>query len=327
MQHEDHFRVLLRDTVNLSQFKLDTLDDRVAKIYRALKADPDIGSRVSGMSKQGSWAHETIIDPVGKNEFDADFMLYLDSDPAWTPRNYLNGVKSALGRSQHYRDMPVERKRRCVRVRYANSCHIDIVPAIREFDQEFVPFYTDDTWERTDPEGFTAWMRDKDGIAGGNLRRVIRLMKFLRDHRGSFTGTRSVILTALLGQQVESINKYADPGYYKNVPTTLLHVVSDLDTYLWANPTAPPIQDPSGSGATFNHRLPPETYSQLRDRIHKHAADMNEAYHCTDRAASVAKWKALFGEGFKAPEVSETSKPFGVPDVAKTSPSLSGRAG
>jgi hypothetical protein len=327
MQLEDHFGVLLRDTVNLSQFRLDTLDDRVAKIYSALKDDTELGPRVLGMSKQGSWAHRTIINPVGDNEFDADFMLYLEDDTEWPAKDFLTNVKSALMRSPVYGKMTVNRKNRCVRVVYANSCHIDIVPAITRGGLEYVANYEDDNWELTDPEGFTAWMKEKDTITGGNLRRVIRLMKFLRDHRGSFTGTRSVILTTLLGEQVSAFRTFGDSGYYKNVPNTLLHIVRDLDEYLQANPTKPVIMDPSGSGTSFDHRWSQETYANFRDRIHTYAADMDAAYSSTDKDDSVSKWQALFGNGFKAPTTSESSTPFGEPKSAPASTSLSGRAG
>jgi hypothetical protein len=327
MQLEGHFGVLLSDTVNISHFKLDLLDRRVSAIYEALSADPLLGPRVEGMSKQGSWAHRTIINPVGENEFDADFMLYLDDDADWNPRDYLSAVKTALSNHPVYGSMPVERKKRCVRVIYSNSCHVDIVPAIRRGGAEYVPFFKDNSWERTDPEGFTAWMKDKDGTAGGELRRVIRLMKFLRDHRNSFTGTRSVILTTLLGEQVTASNKYFDPGYYKNVPTALLHIVSDLDQYLWSRPVMPTIADPSGSGATFDHRWNQETYAYFRERIHAHAEEIEDAYRCLDKNESVSKWQALFGDGFKAPQTGGATKPFGVPEVAPASTRLSGRAG
>ena len=60
MQLADHFDVLLKDTVNLSQPKLDLLETRVDSIYEALKADDEIGSLISGKSPQGSWgsAHD-----------------------------------------------------------------------------------------------------------------------------------------------------------------------------------------------------------------------------------------------------------------------------
>lgn len=230
-------------------------------------------------------------------------------------------------RSPIYGKMTVTRKNRCVRVVYANSCHIDIVPAIERGGLEYVANYKDDQWERTDPEGFTRWMKEKDDLAGGNLRRIIRLMKFLRDHRGSFTGTRSVILTTLLGEQVSVFRTLGDAGYYKNVPTALFHIISDLDEYLWANPTKPMVMDPSGSGASFDHRWSQETYSYFRERVHAHAAEMKAAYESTTKDDSVAKWQELFGQGFKAPSTSESSTPFGEPKSAPASTSLSGRAG
>lgn len=327
MQLADHFGVLLRDTVNLSQFRLGTLDDRVGKIYSALQKDEELGPRVLGMNKQGSWAHRTIISPVGDNEFDADFMLYLEDDTAWTPQDYLTNVKSALMRNSVYGSMTVNRKNRCVRVVYANSCHIDIVPAIQRGGLEYVANFRDNQWEATDPDGFTRWMKEKDDLTGGNLRRVIRLVKFLRDHRGSFKGTRSVILTTLLGEQVHAHRTFGDAAYYKNVPTSLIHIIEDLDEYLWANPTKPIIMDPSGSGASFDHRWTQETYAYFRERIHVHAAEMRAAYDSLSKDDSVEKWQAQFGEGFKAPTTSESSTPFGEPTSAPASTSLSGRAG
>jgi hypothetical protein len=54
----------------------------------------------------------------------------------------------------------------------------------------------EDTWEDTDPAGFTDWMKQKNDLTGGNLKRVIRLFKYLRDHQDHFKLTRSVLLTA-----------------------------------------------------------------------------------------------------------------------------------
>ena len=43
MKLTDYFNVLLKDTVNLGQVKLDSLDSRVEAVYKALKADEQIG--------------------------------------------------------------------------------------------------------------------------------------------------------------------------------------------------------------------------------------------------------------------------------------------
>jgi hypothetical protein len=331
MQLVDHFDVLLRDTVNLSQFKLDTLDSRVTAIYNALKADGELGPYVRGKLPQGSWAHRTIISPVGDNEFDADFMLLLRENPDWSasPKTYIEKLYAALHGHSVYGSMPHSRKCRCVRLVYANSCHVDIVPYLKLGNGRKVIVNRDnDDWEDTDPEGFTAWMREKDQTANNNLRKVIRLMKYLRDHKNSFTGTRSVILTTVLGQQISATKKFFNIGYYSNVPTAMVHIVNDLDAWLRANPTKPSIPDPSGSGVTFDHRWNQTTYSYFRDRIHALAAEMQDAYDEQDRDTSVSKWQAIFGSGFKAPEAKHSSGRFGTAAAATaTTIGRSGRAG
>jgi Second Messenger Oligonucleotide or Dinucleotide Synthetase domain len=330
VQHADYFDVLLKDTVNLSQFKLDLLSDRVDAIYKALKDDDEIGSLILGKSPQGSWAHRTIISPVGTNEFDADFMLLMEENPDWadSPKTYIEKVYSALHRHSVYKDMPYSRKCRCVRLVYANSMHVDIVPYLTLSNgRQVIVNRDEDEWEDTDPEGFTAWMREKDTLANGNLRKVIRLMKYLRDHKNSFTGTRSIILTTLLGEQVTTTRKIIDPGCYSNVPTALLHIVKDLDDWLQARPVKPSISDPSGSGATFDHRWDQSTYSYFRDRIHAHAAEIEAAYEETDKDTSVRLWQAIFGDGFKAPTTSSSSAKFPTAPAAGTTVGRSGRAG
>ena len=331
MKLTDYFNVLLRDTVNLSQAKLETLDSRVDKVYKALDTDEQIGHFIIGMTPQGSWAHKTIINPVGNNEFDADFMLDMSENPDWSddPKNYIEEVYAALHRHSIYGKMPHSRKCRCVRLVYANSMHLDIVPHLNLSDQSEVIVNRDDNiWEQTNPQGFTDWMRSKDTLAAGNLRKVIRLMKYLRDHKNSFTGTRSILLTTLLGEQVTELHTMCDTGYYSDVPTALLHLVKDLDDWLQARPTKPSILDPSGSGATFDHRWEQPTYSYFRDRIHVHASEIEDAYRENNKERSIEMWQSIFGDGFKAPSIpsSRAKFPVATPMAASTVGRL-GRAG
>jgi hypothetical protein len=331
MQLVDHFDVLLKDTVNLSQPKLDLLETRVDSIYEALKADDEIGSLISGKSPQGSWAQRTIINPVGKNEFDADFMLDMKENLDWStsPKTYIDQVYAALHRHGIYKNTPHSRKCRCVSLVYANSMHVDIVPHLNLADgREVIVNRDDNDWEKTNPQGFTAWMKDKDSIANGNLRKIIRLMKYLRNHKGSFTGTRSILLTTLLGERVSNLQVISDPGYYSNVPTTLLHVIKDLDAWLQEWQTKPSIPDPSNPEINFDHRWDQTTYSYFRDRIHAHAAEIEEAYEEPDKDRSVRKWQDIFGGGFKAPTSSSSSPKFpGAAPAAASTVRRPGRAG
>jgi hypothetical protein len=320
MKHTDYFNNFLTNTVNLSQFNLDILAGRVDAIYAALKADPDLGPRIITKIPQGSWAQETIISPQNDKPFDADFLLQMKEEHDWSDnvQEYINAVYHVIHHHSTYGNMPHNRKCRCVYVEYANNqMHVDIVPYVVLGDGRQVIINRDDQeFETTNPAGFTQWMKDKDKIANRNLRKVIRLLKFLRDQRNSFTGTKSILITTLLGEQVFEWRKIYDPGYYSDLPTALLHMVSDLDQYLQQNWTKPSIADPSNPSVNFDRRWTPETYSYFRDRIHAHAAEIDDAYHEADEDKSIAKWQKLFGDEFQAPETSSSSTKFGAAGAA-----------
>lgn len=314
MKHTDYFRNFLDNTVNLSKYKLETLSSRVDTIYGVLKADDDVGPLIKKKIPQGSWPQKTIINPQNGKAFDGDFMVQMVEDPEWADdlKKYGDAIYNVLHNTSPYKDMPHGRKCRCVYVQYANNAmHVDIVPfVVRSNGTQWIVNRDSNKWERTDTDGFTNWMKKHDKIADRRLREVIRIMKFLRDHKNSFTGTKSILLTTLLGERVEEWRKIVDPGYYGDLPTALLHIVSDLDEWLQARPTKPVIMDPSGTGTSFDHRWRQETYSYFRKRIHKHAAEIKAAYKETDFDESVKKWRDLFGDGFKAPESSTTSPKY-----------------
>jgi hypothetical protein len=305
------FNAFMTNTVNINKTRLDSLDTSVEAIYEALKADGEIGPLVLGYEPQGSWPHETIIKPAEGVEFDADFMLVMKEQPDWadSPKTYISKVRSALARHGTYGELVQPVKNRCVRVVYAGDYHVDVVPylALADGRQVIVNGETDG-WEDTDPAGFTEWMKGKNDTSGGHLKKVIRLFKYLRDHQDNFKLTRSVLITALLGERVNSANLIADPGYYEDLPTAFFNLVSDLNVWLQANPSMPSIVDPSGATdpqgnpVTFDHRWSPSTYRALRTRIDELAALTKTAYEDnTSFERSLELWQRVFGTDFKLP--------------------------
>lgn len=162
----------------LGKFRLELLDDRVNAIYNTLKADADLKDRIVAKIPRGSWPQRTIINPVNGKPFDADFMLQLKEEPAWADdvKQYSNAVYKALDNHPTYKSMSHGRKCRCVYIEYANNAmHVDVVPSVVLSDGRKVIVNRDEnSWENTNPEGFTDWMKTKDGITNGNLRKVIR---------------------------------------------------------------------------------------------------------------------------------------------------------
>ncbi|SMQ72344.1 hypothetical protein SAMN06295909_2641 [Plantibacter sp. VKM Ac-1784] len=323
MKLEGHFNALLKDTVNLSLPRLEKMESRAESIYGALQDDSTVGPMVVKKTRQGSWAQGTIINPPAGKDFDADFTLQLELQEGWEPQDYLRAVRRALKDSTIYGEMTLERKNRCVRVVYANAFHVDVVPAVVQGAAEYIANYETNSWELTNPDGFTVWMQEKDATAQSNLRRVIRLMKYVRHHRG-FTGVRSIILTTLLGEQVEASRKFADPGYYQDLPTAFTHLICDLDDYIWPQIEQPSVADPSGTGLTFDHRWLPGTYSNFRSRLHSIAETTRAAFASSNRDESEELWREIFGDRFTDGSKKTDPRPF-APTV--TPGYVPGRAG
>lgn len=311
MQFDNDFNTFLKEAVNLPQGKLDQLSDRVNAIYNALGKDATYGGLITDKISQGSWAHRTIIKPKDGAEYDADFLLCVDVNSVWSndKAQYIEQLYWALGRAGY--DGKCTRKTRCVRVQYANDCHVDIVPYVDTWQgQRIVNKITGD-WEDTNPEGFTDWMRQRDEWTTKNFRKVVRLMKHIRDNHGGFQGTRSIILTTLLGNRIDQITTILEPNAYSSVPKALERMVTDLDAWLQAQTSMPWVEDPSSPGTYFNHRWSETSFQHLRTRIHAIASEISDALKETEATESARKWRIVLGDKFK-PESSESksSSPF-----------------
>jgi Second Messenger Oligonucleotide or Dinucleotide Synthetase domain/Adenylyl/Guanylyl and SMODS C-terminal sensor domain len=292
----DYFAGLLADTVNLPQTSLDLLDTRVGSVVGAIETDPVLGPLFQQHIPQGSWPHRTIIRPLPGDEFDADFLMHLDEVPEWSddPKEYLKQTRAAFRRSFGYRNM-VQKKNRCVRLQYVNSCHVDVVPYLVLADgRQVIVNYADNQFEDTNPAGFTDWMTESDELSNGHLRRVLRLLKYLRDYKGTFS-VPSVILTTLVGGRVQAWNS---DKLYPDLPTALVRLLADLDQWLALRPTMPSLPDPSCPGTTFNHRWDQTRYANFAKWIAYYSAKAQAAYDEPDRDASVALWREIFGDAF-----------------------------
>lgn len=328
MKLKQYFDAFMENTVNINDSRLQDLDDRVETLYGVLKANDDIGSIVRSKLPQGSWAHKTIIKPVEGNEFDADFLLLMTEQDGWNPRDYINKVYAALHSHGTYKDM-TKKKDRCVRVVYANDCHIDIVPFVRLSDgRQVIVNHQTDEWEETDPDGFTAWLKQQDDVAGRRLRLVIRLMKYLRDHHMHFKRTKSVVLTILLGGRVDPSKKIVDPAYYADLPTAFVHLLEDLNKWMQARPTLPPLPDPSGAPSDFGHRWDQASYDNLRNKVKQIAEDTRKALDEPNNTKSHELWQSVFGADFKKPPSSgSNSAAIGGAALATRTPPPTVRAG
>lgn len=300
MKHSRHFQSFLVDTVNVDDRRLATLNDRIDTVSGFLEGAPVIGGMFLATTPQGSLAHRTIIKPLPDHEIDADILLELEFQNSWPPRRYIEETYAAFRTDGRFRDR-VTAKNRSVRVQYAGDMHIDVVPCLEQAGAQYITNRGDGTegaFERTDPTGYTAWLDDQSRITGGNLIKVIRLMKWLRDYKETFT-CRSVILNVLLGERVNAARLAIDPNYYADVPTTLVHLLENLTEYLQPyDAYMPRIVDPACPEVDYNHRWNNDQYLNFRKQIAGYARRAREAYDEEDSDRSIKLWRGLFGDDF-----------------------------
>jgi hypothetical protein len=294
----DYHKAFLTNTVDLNQTRLDLLESRVESIYAAAAMDDSIGPFVEEYIPQGSWAHRTIIRPLTGHEFDADILLKINERPEWADdkKKYVTETLAAFECSAYAGK--TEKHTRCVRIIYVDDCHVDVVPYVElEDGREVIVDTRANEFESSNPKGFADWMKEKDGLTGGHLRKVIRLLKYLRDYKGTFS-VPSVILTTLVGERVLAWNA---EGRYPDLPTTLKNMIADLDAWLQLYETMPSIADPSCPDVTFDHRWDQARYTTFRNKVSDYSEWVSQAYDEPDKEKSLELWQNVFGPDFKAP--------------------------
>lgn len=290
MKNVEHFDDFLREVVNINQSRLDRLNGHVKAVSEHLSQKLDSYRKVE---RQGSYALRTIIKPVEGREYDADILLFMKYDRSKKPSDYIDEVYRCLKLNGNYSDK-VHRRTRCVYIDYAGDFHLDIVPCVEVNGQRYICNNKTNKFEVTDGTGYRDWFNAKTQVTNGNLKRVTRLLKYMRDHKGNFTAP-SILLTTLIGT---SVYDGEDDAKFKNVPDTLHTVVNRINDFLQRNPFMPEIPNPVLPSETFTRHWDRAKYLNFREKFAAYTKRINEAYTEADRQKSVQKWQDLFGERF-----------------------------
>lgn len=303
MKHVPLFNEFLKDTVNLNQTRIDKLENHVEAIIDFLSKSDLLKDIFLRTSQQGSWAHKTIIKPSQKKkEFDADLLIFLETVPGWEPKDYVNKIYWLFKGSDRYKDK-VHRGTRCVVIDYIGEFHLDIIPyTVTENGCCTVIFNRNiNTHELTDGDGFAEWFAAKNNTVGGDhLIKTVRLIKYLRDHKGTFSA-KSILLTTLLGIQVGDSEQWAD---FEDIPTALVTLSNRLNDWLQERSEMPIVYNPVLKFENFNRHWDQTKYANFRTQFELYTEKMNDAYEETDRDESIGKWREIFGDEFGKSEES-----------------------
>lgn len=317
MKLTEHFKDFLDDTVNLNTSRLEQLESSVSAIKDFVRTS-EWKPRVKYFTEQGSWAHKTIIKPVENNAFDADLLVMVEPVSGWDASAYLTSLRAIFADSGIYKDK-VRRYSHCITIEYAGERKIDVAPCVVNrlgFTSEEVCNHDDNVFEPSAPEAYTGWLVERNAWTGGNaLRKVTRLLKYLRDIKGTFT-CPSFLLTALLGERITAAD--ADNAIdFADVPTALRTIVGRLDEWLQLRPTRPSVRNPVLASEDLSGLWDNDQYVNFRNKVHQYREWIDDAYLEEKRDESIGKWRRVFGGEFakgvalgKAARVTEAARQF-----------------
>ena len=297
MKHIKYFQEFLSEEVNLNPTRLQRLDSSSSAVDTFLSGNLDLYEKTE---RQGSYGLKTIIKPVGTREYDADLLLYMTYDEDKEPKDYINDVYDCLKGNDNYKDK-VHRRTRCVYIDYAGDFHLDLVPCITQQnwltqeEEYFICNNKENEFELTDGTGYRDWFNEKTRITNGNLKRVTRLLKFLRDHKGNFS-VKSILLTTLIGNNVYASDECGED--FKDIPTSLKTISNRINNFLQANIFMPEICNPVLTTESFTRHWDQDKYRHFREMFDLYNSKINEAFDATDHNTSVKKWRKLFGDKF-----------------------------
>lgn len=296
------FKSFLADVVNLNDSRIGSLETSVEAIRKFLNQS-NYEAGIVEFFEQGSWAHETIIKPLNGDEFDADLLVVVEEVSDWKPKDYVNRLGKVFQDSSVYSDK-VKVHDFCITIVYSGEKRIDIAPLVK--DRSGIKRYEvcdrkNDAFVRSEPFEYTKWIKERNTYSGANsFRKVTRLLKYLRDIKGTFT-CPSVLLTTLVGMQIDWNDKESE--VFSDTPTTLKTVMGRLDNWLQARPSKPKIPNPKLPSEDFANKLTEDQYRNFRTFINKYRGWIDDAFSEEDKEESILKWRRVFGSDFAKAEV------------------------
>ncbi|MDP1730328.1 MAG: nucleotidyltransferase [Devosia sp.] len=302
------FDEFLQNTVNLNATRVSLLEDSVETLKSVIR-NSEWKPRVAGFSVQGSWAHKTIIRPVAGAAFDADLVVFVHPVEGWEPKDYVNELNATLREVAAYADK-TRRYSHCVTVEYAGERKIDIAPCLvdRVSRNSFEVCNRDaNRYEMSNPDAYTSWLVDRNRWSGANsFRKVTRLVKYLRDIKTTFT-CPSVLLTTVLAERMGQADQ--GNGEFADVPSALRTLFQRLDDWLQPRILKPRVGNPVLQQEVLSDLLTDDQYKNFRNKISTYRGWIDDAYAEPDRAASIVKWRRVFGDEFaKAVAVDEARR-------------------
>ena len=292
MDINEIFNKFLKDEVDLDQARYKRMEKAREVLGEFISNHPDFKNFYVGTTPQGSARQGTIIKPTNGNGFDLDLLVEFKENPAWSPKDYILKLSTALKDSGRYEDLTeTSGKTRCVAIDYEGDFHVDLVPMIKRGGNCIIFNKNTDKEELTDGDGYAQWFLRQNAAANNYLVNVVKLIKYIRDKKEDFD-TKSIILTTLAGTVVPM-------GNHRSLPESLNTVLSGIKAILDSAQNPPTIQNPAMPGETFDRHWKNDTagFKKLKNSLSIYSDASNKAQVFPEKEV-INKWKELFGDNF-----------------------------
>jgi hypothetical protein len=268
---------------------------------------------------QGSLALQTTVKPRDHEEYDLDLVV----ECQWfdNPIRLYETTFQWLASHRIYEGI-LERKNRCIRLKYAGQFHLDILPARSDRSSGGTCIEVPDRelrdWMPSNPRGYRAWFERQSSLVllrvaekqmplpahipsdeKTPLQRVVQLLKRHRDivFFDDEDAPRSIVLTTLAG------------SVYRGDATVvgaLVQVISHIDALIEQNyPNQLIVLNPSNPAERFSDSWKsPDSYTKFARFIHEMKNSVSDLVSLAGLPSIRAKLSTMFGEevSFRAVE-------------------------
>jgi len=157
------------ETLELTDTQKKDAEDRYKAVAKVLTESGYTLLENAKIYPQGSFRIGTSVKPLGRDEFDLDFVCHIPVDSSIYSSKYIYDlVGKALFEHGTYKKM-LEPKKRCWRINYAGDFHLDITPSTIDGNHhgkgEMVPDRELSKWKESNPIEFANMVDTADEIA------------------------------------------------------------------------------------------------------------------------------------------------------------------
>lgn len=319
MKLQGNFSEFVIKNINLNKTREKLLNERKETISKLIINNNLFRDKFVELDGQGSYYNSTIIKPVDENQkYDVDILLKINYIDEWEARDYIDNIYKIFKENGNYKN--INRKGgKCLVIEYLDNFNIDVTPLINDVDNEYkVADRNKNKLEPSNPKELDDFIKNKNSLANGKLVEVIKLLKYIKREKMTFT-LPSTLMYVLLGNLTKE-NAFIE---YIDLPTAFYTYINNLSDFLTQNEKQPEVLFPSNNfKEDLMQSLTKEQYENLRKVIKNICEIYNEAYNSIDRNESIDKYRSIFGNKFpdKVEELNKiedfltlnnSNKPFG----------------